>query len=35
MVSSVPARNSTGLAGNHTPPPPEYAVVPPNLSSPR
>ena len=32
MVSSVPARSSTGLHGNHMPPPPEYAVVPPNFS---
>src|SRR6478736_9702428 len=32
MVSSVPARSTTGLHGYHIPPPPEYAVVPPNLS---
>lgn len=32
MVSSVPARRTTGLHGYHIPPPPEYAVVPPNLS---
>ena len=32
MLSSVPARSRTGLQGNHIPPPPEYAVVPPNFS---
>ena len=31
-VSSLPARTSTGLTGNHIPPPAEYAVVPPNRS---
>src|SRR5690606_37358647 len=32
MVSSSPARRRTALVGNHTPPPPEYALEPPKYS---